>query len=88
MNDHPESSCHPFLSAQLGDFVLVKECEYPFGKRSQSKYWVGRIIFIVTGPRNSNQNSLFQLIDLKSGYVQFVNADEVLHLFPAEPNTC
>ncbi len=86
MSYDPANSDPVFLSAQLGDFVVVEEQESLLSNESQRFSWIGRVLHIVMGARSTHQNSLFQLLDLESGSIRFVNADQVLHVFYSGDN--
>ena len=59
-----------FLSAQTGDFVVIEE-------EHESNWWMGYIIYAIKGARGSRQNSLFQIVNIDSGHIKTVNADQI-----------
>ena len=66
-----------FLAVSPGDLVVV-EAERIFNKTlSASDWWLGRVVHVVTGPRESTVNSLFQIADVDTGVIRSVNADLV-----------
>ena len=59
-----------FLDVKRGDIVLVRR-----GPRDNC--WIGRVVHVVSGPRDSSINSIFQIVDLDTGLVKTLNADLV-----------
>ena len=62
-----------FLAVELGDVVAIEEL-VSTGSRS---WWIGYVIHIGTGARNSKANSLFQVVDIDTGLIKTINADLV-----------
>ena len=66
---------HTFLRAKAGDFVVVREPE--------QDWWVGQVVFCEGGARDPSVNSLFQIADVDSGAIRWVNADCVSDILPS-----
>ena len=66
-----------FLSISVGDVVVVaKEASFP--GLTYSQYWLGFVICVFCSARDPSVNSLFQIVDIATGFVKTVNADLVL----------
>ncbi len=68
-----------FLSVRPRDFVIV-EGEQQVALQKNENWWMGQVIFCEGSARDPNANSLFQLADVDSGVIRWVNADEVTHI--------
>ena len=68
-----------FLSVRCGDFVIV-EGEQQVALQRNENWWMGQVIFYEGIARDPNANSLFQLADVDSGIIRWVNADQVTHI--------
>ena len=66
-----------FLVVCPGDLVVVEDGRAFAKTLSASDWWLGRVIHVVTGPRDVKVNSLFQIADIDTGVVRSVNADLV-----------
>ena len=63
-----------FLGVKPGDVVVV--WEHPELVNSDSTaWWMGEIIFMEGSARNPKAPSLFQIADVDSGVIRWVNAD-------------
>lgn len=65
-----------FLSAQLGDIVVVEEDPKASGEEGLS-WWLGRIIHATGGARNPRHRNIFQVVDVDTGLIKTINADLV-----------
>ena len=65
-----------FLLVTPGDFVLVGEKLTPLDG-SHEEWWIAQVIHIIGGARNPSSNSIFQVMDIDTGYVRCINADMV-----------
>ena len=68
-----------FLSVKAGMTVIVKhlpEIGLP------EEWWIADVIFVEGGARNPKVSTLFQVADVDSGVVRWVNADLVSHIVP------
>ena len=62
----------PFMHIRPGHFVIVG------GEHvDQGDWWMGQVIFFEGGARDPKVNSLFQVADVDSGVIRWINADEV-----------
>ena len=67
------------LGVKPGDVVLV--WEHPeLVDSSSSAWWMGQIIYVEGSARNPKAPSLFQIADVDSGVIRWVNADCVQKL--------
>ena len=62
-----------FLHVKAGMTVVVTK---PDG------WWMGDVIWVDGGARNPKTPTLFQIADVDSGVIRWVNADEVTHIVP------
>ncbi len=65
-----------FLVAQPGDIVVVDESRLVV-EGCDADWWVGHVIHIVGGARDSSVNSIFQVVDIDTGTIKTINADLV-----------
>ena len=65
-----------FLGVTPGDTVVVFEGEDAVDS-SVSKWFMATVLFVEGSARDSKAPSLFQVADIDTGAVQFVNADQV-----------
>ena len=61
-----------FLHVQPGHFVIVGG-----NNVEQGDWWMGQIIFCEGSPRQPKLPSLFQVADVDTGVIKWINADEV-----------
>ncbi len=62
------------------DFLLVEKGDVVVLKGSADDWWLAYVIHIVGGSRNSQVNSLFQVVCVDTGVVRIVNADMVVRI--------
>ena len=62
-----------FLHEKAGMTVVVSEGE---------DWWMGDVIWMEGGARDPRVPTLFQIADVDSGVIRWVNADLVTHLVP------
>ena len=69
--DHssPVKADAPFLYVRPGHFVIVRG--------ESSDWYMGQVIFCEGGARDPKVNSLFQVADVDTGIIRWINADEV-----------
>ena len=65
----------PFLHVRPGHFVIVGGDHL-----DQGDWWMGQVIWCEGGARDPRVNSLFQIADVDSGEIHWVNADLVSHV--------
>ena len=73
-----------FLDVKPGMTVIVR-CDYLVGETQDKDWWMGVCIGCERGARDPSVNSLFQIADVDSGVIRWVNADLVTHILPKEP---
>ena len=62
----------PFLHVRPGHFVIVGGDHL-----DQGDWWMGQVIFCEGSARHPRLPSLFQVADVDTGVIQWINADEV-----------
>ena len=65
-----------FLSAKSGDVVIVWENPSRIGTES-TDWWMGQILWVGGGARDPKVPTLFQVSDVDTGVIRWVNADQV-----------
>ena len=69
-----------FLSVKAGMTVFVQHLP-EIGQPDQSEsWWMADVIFVEGGARNPKVPTLFQVADVDSGVVRWVNADLVTYI--------
>ena len=72
-----------FLSVRPGQFVVVSET--PNVVMSDKTTWsVAEVIWCEGGARNPAHTTMFQVMDVDSGVVKWINADAVTHVLPSQ----
>ena len=61
-----------FLHVRPGHFVIVGGDD-----TEKDDWWMGQVIFCEGGARDPKVNSLFQVADVDTGVIRWINADEV-----------
>ena len=70
-----------FLSVKAGMTVCVREIGTDFSAaRQEADWWMGDVLFAEGGARDHKAPSLFQISDVDSGEIRWVNADLVTHI--------
>jgi hypothetical protein len=64
------------------DGIVMHLPEIGCPERSE-EWWMADVTFIEGGARNSNVPTLFQVVDVDSGVVRWVNADLTTHIVPS-----
>ena len=70
-----------FLSVVLGMTVIVRH-DYLAGERADKDWWMGQVIHCGGAARDPKIHNLFQIADVDSGVICWVNADLVTHVIP------
>ena len=70
-----------FLGVMPGDTVVVFEREEVVDS-SASDWFMATVLFVEGSARDPNAPSLFQVADIDTGIVRFVNADQVKKVIP------
>ena len=89
--DHGQAAPRPtdgqppplFLSVKEGQFVVVQET--PNVVMTDKTTWsVAEVIWCEGGARNPAHTTMFQVMDVDSGVVKWINADAVTHVLPSQ----
>ena len=70
-----------FLSVVPGMTVIVRH-DYLTGEKAGKYWWMGQVIHCGGGARNPKIYNLFQITDVDTGVIRWVNADLVTHVIP------
>ena len=73
-----------FLDVVPGMTVIVR-CDYLVGETQDKDWWMGQVIHCGGAARDPSVHNLFQIADVDSGVIRWVNADLVTHILPKEP---
>ena len=65
-----------FLDLKTADIVIVWEHPDIVGS-DENAWWMGQVIFCEGGARDAKVNRLFQVADVDTGVILWINADEV-----------
>ena len=82
----PESGRPVFLDVAPGMTVIVKH-EYLPGEKPEKDWWMGQVLHCGGAARDPSMHNLFQIADVDSGVIRWVNADLVSHILPREPES-
>ena len=72
-----------FLLVRPGDIVVVAEGSL-MAEGDRADWWVGHVIHVVGGARDSRVNSLFQIACVDTGMIRTINADLVKGILKAK----
>ncbi|EAR18410.1 MAG: DUF3104 domain-containing protein [Synechococcus sp. BS301-5m-G53] len=75
-----------FLDLQPGMTVIVRH-DPLLGEPNDQDWWMGLVLHCNGGARDPQVFTLFQIADIDSGVVRWVNADLVTHILPAAPTS-
>ena len=70
-----------FLDVKPGMTVIVR-CDYLTGETQNKDWWMGHVVHCGGAARNPGIHNLFQVADVDSGVIRWVNADLVTHIVP------
>ena len=73
-----------FLNVVPGMTVIVKH-DYLTGETAEKDWWMGQVIHCGGAARDPSMHNLFQIADVDSGVIRWVNADLVTHILPRTP---
>ena len=71
-----------FLSGNPGQFVVVQET-HNVVMTDKTTWSVAEVIWCEGGARNPAHTTMFQVMDVDSGVVKWINADTVTHALPS-----
>ena len=76
--DHSVVTARPdrdplFLHVKAGMTVIVEE---------NGDCWMGDVVFVEGGARNTKVPTLFQVANVDTGVIRWINADLVTHIVP------
>ena len=72
-----------FLSLKPGITVIVRHDSLA-GEAQGQDWWMGHVLHCNGGARDPSIYTLFQIADIDTGAVHWVNADLVTHVLPAD----
>ena len=71
-----------FLSVKAGMTVIVQHLPEIGQSEQTDSWWMADVTYVEGGARNPKVPTLFQVADVDSGLVRWVNADLVTHIVP------
>ena len=77
----PDAGRPGFLDVKPGMTVIVRSDERPGGAQSKD-WWMGQVIHCGGAARDPSIHNLFQVADVDSGVIRWINADLVTHILP------
>ena len=80
--DSPESEKPLFLDVKPGMTVIVR-WDRQIGEKADKDWWMGHVIHCGGAARDPSIHNLFQIADVDSGVIRWVNADLVIHIVPS-----
>ena len=78
----PESERPAFLDVAPGMTVIVQH-DFQVGEKRDKDWWMDQVIHCGGAARDPKIHNLFQIADVDSGVIRWVNADLVTHILPA-----
>ncbi len=70
-----------FLDVVPGMTVIVKH-DLQTGEKADKDWWMGKVIHCGGAARDPKIHNLFQIADVDSGVIHWVNADLMTHVIP------
>ena len=88
--DHPTSAPSPlantpppaFLSVRPGHLVIV-QAQQQVAQKTTNEWFMGQVIWREGGARDPRVNTMFQVANVDSGEITWVNGDAVSHVLPS-----
>ena len=80
----PESERPVFLDMAPGMTVIVQH-DLQIGEKRDKDWLIGQVIHCGGSTRDPSIHNLFQIADVDSGVIRWVNADLVTHILPKAP---
>ena len=71
-----------FLDVAAGMTVVMKH-DYLPGEKAERYWWMGQVLHCGGAARAPSIHNLFQIADVDSGVIRWVNADLVTHIPPS-----
>ena len=81
VHSSPESERPVFLDVAPGMTVVAKH-DCLTGETAEKDWWMGEVIHCGGAARDPSMHNLFQIADVDSGVIRWVNADLVTHIIP------
>ena len=81
-NKPPQKERPLFLEVKPGMTVIVK-WDHQIGEKQEKDWWMGQVIHCGGAARDPSIHNLFQIADVDSGVIRWVNADLVTHILPS-----
>ena len=78
----PESERPVFLDVTPGMTVIVQH-DLQIEEKRDKDWWMGQVIHCGGAARDPSIHNLFQIADVDSGVIRWVNADLVTHILPS-----
>ena len=83
LNRQEQPEEHPiFLDVTPGMTVIARH-DHLTGEKADKDWWMGHVIHCGGAARDPKVNNLFQIADVDSGVIRWVNADLVTHILPS-----
>ena len=79
----PESERPVFLDVAPGMTVIFQH-DLQIGEKRDKDWWMGQVIHCGGAARDPKIHNLFQIADVDSGVIRWVNADLVTHILPSD----
>ena len=70
-----------FLDVTPGMTVIVR-CDYLVGETQDKDWWMGSVLHCGGAARDPSTHNLFQVADVDTGVIKWVDADLVTHIVP------
>ena len=72
-----------FLDVTPGMTVIVRH-DFLTGEKQDKDWWMGQVIYCGGAARDPSIHNLFQIADVDSSVILWVNADLVTHILPSD----
>jgi hypothetical protein len=83
-NQRNPSERPTYLDVAPGMTVIVRH-DYLTGEKADKDWWMGQVIHCTGGARKPEHHNIFQIADVDTGEIRWVNADLVTHILPRAP---
>lgn len=75
----PQEKQPEFLSVKAGDYVIVR-AQQRVAQQSNDEWLMGQVVFCEGGARDPRVNTMFQVSDVDTGVITWINADSVIKI--------
>ena len=85
LNRQEQPEEHPIFLDVTPGMTVIAQHDHLTGEKADKDWWMGHVIHCGGAARDPKVNNLFQIADVDSGEIRWVNADLITHILPPAP---